>query len=298
MAWPFDQIGAFFTAAGHAVDSFVLNNIVKPVGDAMDYIVNAIYPIRQIQNNLDAAQVAAANAQTAKDKLLATYRAQAEIGAMRTNESARSNAIQAFQQGSAAEAGAGASGLEGGTPFWAVKNQMDEAHRSLGASFDIGMKELDLMRLDTSYGNKINLNNIRIANDNLSSAQTAMVEAPLGFLISGAKTLVTIAMLGQEAGLLPSFTSTIPGFGAPTAGLTHGDQVAAKAMAPASANQAAGNFIKTGGMGVSARMAPYRSIYATPSGPSLQKNTKTGANNLLRGSASANSALNSSGGIW
>ncbi len=263
---------AWWDDLGNGINSFILNDIVKPVGDGISYIVNAIYPIRQIQNNLDAAKIAAANAQIAKDKLLATYKAQAEIGAMKTNESSRANAISAFQQGSAAEAGVGGSGLEGGTPFWSVKNQMDEAHRSLGASFDIGMKELDLMRLDTSFGNKIANNNILIANDNLESAQTAMDEAPLGYLLGGAKILLSIAMLGQDAGLLPSFTSTIPG--------------AAGSLQSMIANQKAGDFIKAGGMCVSAKMSPYRSIFDTPSGPSLSKVPKTGANSFLKTTAS------------
>ena len=272
---------AWWDDLGNGINSFILNDIVKPVGDGISYIVNAIYPIRQIQNNLDAAKIAAANAQIAKDKLLATYKAQAEISAMKTNESSRANAISAFQQGSAAEAGAGGSGLEGGTPFWSVKNQMDEAHRSLGASFDIGMKELDLMRLDTSFGNKIANNNILIANDNLESAQTAMEEAPLGYLLGGAKILLSIAMLGQDAGLLPSFTSTIPG-----AAGSLGLEKAATTGQSMMANQGAGNFIKAGGMGVSAKMSPYRSIFDTPSGPSLLKVPKTGANSFLKTTAS------------
>jgi hypothetical protein len=138
-----------------------------------------------------------------------SYKANADMASLQLNEQQRSDAIGEFQKQSAAEAGLGASGLEGGTPFWALKLQSSEAMRQIGAAFTQGTGQLDQMG-ETARYNEANFN-LEEKGNNLDSAALArdMAWAPINAIMKGVQVAYGMSGIIDNFGNLfakqPSF---------------------------------------------------------------------------------------------
>jgi hypothetical protein len=107
-----------------------------------------------------------------------SYKAQAELAALQLNEEQRSDAIAAFQQQSAGEAALGGSGLEGGTPFWALKMQAGEATRQIQSAFVQGENQVGQMGETARY------NDASLKLD-AKAAQRELLWAPINAVVKG-----------------------------------------------------------------------------------------------------------------